>query len=159
YSPAVVRTQYKEPIEHIVGALRGLGGTSGGNTLYYWTSQAGELVYSPPSVFSFYRPGHKDALVNTGYVSVRDQATEMIADGYVDKFYDTTWDAADYIRRQRLAQRPGRAVDLLAQDLLAAPLPPAMRQVLLDYVGAQVTEEKLRGAAWLIMCSPEYQAN
>jgi uncharacterized protein (DUF1800 family) len=159
YSPEVVRTQYKEPIEHIVGALRGLGGKSRGNTLYYWTSQAGQLVYNPPSVFSFYRPGHKSSLVNTAYVSVRDQATEMVANSYVDRYFDASWDAPGYIRRLRLAQRPGRAVDLLAHDLLAAPLTPEMRQVLLDYVGPQVTEEKLRGAAWLIMCSPEYQAN
>ena len=29
YSPAVVRSQYKTPIEHVVGALRGLGATGG----------------------------------------------------------------------------------------------------------------------------------
>ena len=34
-----------------------------------------------------------------------------------------------------------------------------MREALIAYIGEQVTEEKLRGAAWLIMCSPEYQVN
>jgi hypothetical protein len=29
----------------------------------------------------------------------------------------------------------------------------------LEYMGATVTEEKLRGAAWLIMSAPEYQVN
>jgi uncharacterized protein (DUF1800 family) len=159
YDPAVLRSQYKEPIEHVVGALRGLGGSSQGNTLYYWTLLGGQLVYEPPTVFSFYRPGQKGTLVNAAYVAVRDQATDMLASGDVDDYFDNTWDARSLITRYRLQGRPTTAVDLLAQDLLAAPLSAATRQVVLDYIGPRVTEEKLRGAAWLIMCSPEYQVN
>jgi len=159
YSPATVRSQYKEPIEHVIGAFRGLGAHSRGATLFYWTSVAQQQLYLPPSVFSFYRPGQKGSLVTTGHVANRDQATDMLASGYVDQFFDSTWDARGTIRRHRLAIRPARAVDLLAQDLLAAPLTPAVRQIVLDYVGPRVTEEKLRGAAWLIMCSPDYQVN
>jgi len=159
YDATVLRSQYKEPIEHVVGALRGLGGTSQGNTLYYWTLLGGQLVYEPPTVFSFYRPGQKGMLVNAAYVAARDQAADMLATGYVDDYFDSAWDARLLIARYRLLGRPGKAVDLLAQELLAAPLTAATRQALLDYIGARVTEEKLRGAAWLIMCSPEYQVN
>jgi hypothetical protein len=160
YSPAVIRTQYKTPIEHVIGALRGLDAPAGyGNTLQYWLTRSGERPYFPPSVFSFYRPGVKGSLVNTAYVAVRDQATEMLASGFHDFFFDAVWDAGAMIRRRRLRLQPQRAVDLLAQDLLAAPLSPGLRQIVLDYVGAQVTEQKLRGAAWLIMSSPEYQVN
>jgi uncharacterized protein (DUF1800 family) len=160
YSPAVVRSQYKTPVEYVVGALRGLGvRTTGSNSLYYWTYTTGELVFSPPNVFSFYRPGHKDSLVTAAYVITRDQATDMLTSGKVDGYFDAKWDAADLIRRQRLAANPGRAVDLLAQELLAAPASPELRQALLDYIGPAVSEEKLRGAAWLMLSSPEYQAN
>ena len=33
------------------------------------------------------------------------------------------------------------------------------RQIVLDYIGPRVDEQKLRGAAWLILCSPPYQVN
>ncbi|MDX2169025.1 MAG: DUF1800 domain-containing protein [Deltaproteobacteria bacterium] len=158
-SPAVLRSQYKTPIEHIVGALRGLDARSGGNTLYYWTMLAGHLVYYPPSVFSFYRPGQKSGLVNAAYVATRDAATDMLAAGYTDDYFDAQWNAADLLRRQRLRARPQVAVELLARDLLAAPLDEATRQVVLDYLGPDVDEAKLRGAAWLILCSPDFQVN
>jgi uncharacterized protein (DUF1800 family) len=161
YSPSVVRSQYKTPLEHVIGAVRGLGATgSRGHTLYYWAFRAGHLPYLPPSVFSFYRPGNKAELVNAFYVAVRDQASDMLASGYVDAYYDAYWDAGAVLRRRGLSRhQPDKAIDVLAQDLLAAPLPAAVRRVLRDYIGPQVTEEKLRGAAWLLMCSAEYQVN
>ena len=158
-SAAVVRSQYKTPIEHLVGALRGLDGRGGGRTLYFWTMLSGHLVYYPPSVFSFYRPGQKGALVNAAFVATRDAGADVIANGYVDDFYDASWDAAGMIRRHRLAARPGLAVELLARELLAAPLSASTRQVVLDYLGPRVTEAGLRGAAWLLLCSPDYQVN
>jgi uncharacterized protein (DUF1800 family) len=161
YSAAVVRSQHKTPIEHIVGAMRGLGAAgSRGHTLFFWSLLAGHLPYAPPSVFSFYRPGYKDGLVNAHYVAVRDQATDALTSGRVDPYFDAFWDAGALMRRRRLVLHgPEKAVDVLAQDLLAAPLPATVRQVLLDYIGPRVTEEKLRGAAWLLMSSPEYQVN
>jgi uncharacterized protein (DUF1800 family) len=158
-SPAVVRSQYKTPIEHVVGALRGLGASGGAKSLYVWTYYTGQLVYFPPSVFSFYRPGQKGALVNAAYVAWRDQAADSLTSGYVDEYFDARWDARDLLRRHRLAARPEAAVDLLARELLAASLSGSTRQTLLDYIGPRVTEEKLRGAAWLLLCSPDYQVN
>ena len=158
-SAAVVRSQYKTPIEHLVGALRGLDARGGGRTLYFWTMLSGHLVYYPPSVFSFYRPGQKASLVNAAYVATRDAASDIIANGYVDDFYDASWDAPGMIRRYRLTRRPALAVELLARELLAAPLSASTRQVLLDYLGPRVSEQGLRGAAWLLLCSPEYQVN
>jgi uncharacterized protein (DUF1800 family) len=161
YSPAVMRSQYKTPVEHFVGALRGLGTTGSlGTTLFYLTGVAGQLPYYPPSVFSFYRPGEKDSLVTAAYVAARDQGTDLIANQLPDSLADVSWDAAAMMRRHRLsARRPTTAVDLLARDLLAAPLSQGTRDAVLDYIGPRVTEEKLRGAAWLIMCSPDYQVN
>lgn len=158
-SAAVLRSQYKEPIEHVVGAVRGLNAGGFGQTMYYWTMLTGQLVYYPPTVFSFYRPGQKGSLVNAAYVATRDAASDMLANGYTDDYFDASWDARDMIRRQRLGGRPSLAVDLLARDLLAAPLDTATRQIVLDYIGPRVDEQKLRGAAWLILCSPPYQVN
>lgn len=160
-SPAVVRTQHKTPIEYFVGALRGLGiDARRGTTLYDLLLQSGHLPYLPPSVFSFYRPGQKAALVNAAYVAVRDQGLDIVVNYPADTYFDTDWNAGRLLRRQHFAiRRPQLIVDLLARDLLAAPLSAATRAAVLDYVGPEMTEEKLRGAAWLIMCSPEYQVN
>ena len=80
-------------------------------------------------MFSFYRPGQKGWRWSTPPTSrVRDQGADMLANGYADDFYDAFWDAGAMMRRQRLAARPpAAAVDLLARDLLAAPLSPATR--------------------------------
>jgi uncharacterized protein (DUF1800 family) len=158
-SPDVIRSQYKTPIEQLVGSLRGLDARGGGRTLWFWTMLSGHLVYYPPSVFSFYRPGQKAGLVNAAYVATRDAASDVIANGYVDDFYDASWDAPGLIRRYHLSARPGLAVELLARELLAAPLSAGTRRVLLDYLGPEVTETNLRGVAWLLLCSPEYQVN
>ncbi|MGE0520455.1 MAG: DUF1800 family protein [Candidatus Binatia bacterium] len=158
-SAAVLRSQYKVPIEHVMGMVRGLDATGGARSLYYWTYLTGHLVYFPPSVFSFYRPGQKGALVSAAYVAMRDQAADSLTSGYVDEYFDIFWDAGAMIRRHRLQRRPDTAVDLLARDLLAAPVAPSTRRVLLDHIGPRVTEEKLRGAAWLLMCAPDYQVN
>jgi uncharacterized protein (DUF1800 family) len=74
--PAVVRSQFKEPIEQFIAPIRALGGMTGGEALIDWSYDAGQLVYYPPSVFSFYPPGHKDALVNTATVFIRDRMAD-----------------------------------------------------------------------------------
>jgi uncharacterized protein (DUF1800 family) len=161
YSPAVMRSQHKTHIEHVIGAMRGLDATgSRGTTLFYILFELGHVPYFPPSVFSFYRPGHKISQVNAASVAMRDQAADLLANNRPSPYSDAFWDAGALLRRQRLSARPPAwAVDRLADALLAAPLSEKTRQVVLDYIGARVTEEKLRGAAWLIMCSPEYQVN
>lgn len=156
-SPATMRSQYKTPIEHLVGALRGLGARGGSRTVYYWTLVGGHLVYYPPSVFSFYPPGQKATMLTASSVAKLDAAADAIANGFEDDFYDAGWDASGFIRRYRLQERPDLAVDLLARELLAAPPSAATRQVMLDYLGPRVDERGLRGAAWLLLCSPDYQ--
>jgi len=155
--PHVLRSQYRTPTEQLVGALRGLGARGGSRTVYFWTLFGGHLVYYPPSVFSFYPPGRKATMLTASSVATLDAAADAIANGFQDDFYDAGWDADGLIRRYRLQGRPELAVDLLARELLAAPLSPATRQVLLDYLGPRVDERGLRGAVWLLLCSPDYQ--
>lgn len=153
-SNAVVRTQAKEPIEQFVGALRALGSSTTGGALIEWCEQAGQPLYYPPSVFSFYPPGQKSVLLNTAYVAVRDQVSDAIA----YRYKDTAFDAAAFISQYGL-KTPEQAVDTLADVLLVAQIDPQIRTVILDYFGRKVTPMKVRGAAWLIMTSPDYQRN
>jgi uncharacterized protein (DUF1800 family) len=153
-SDAVVRTQFKTPIEQIIGTLRALDAKTSGNALYGWCRETGHLVYYPPSVFSFYRPGQKGAFVNTAKASHIDSVADSIVTGY----NDTHIDARKLIRRNRL-KTPEQVVDFLSDALLAAPLDPAVRARIVAYMDGRVNEEKFRGAVWLILVSPDFQRN
>ena len=77
-SDAVVRTQFKEPIEQFVGPLRALGAKTEGAAFFEWCMQAKQLPYFPPSVFSFYRPGPKGSLLDTAQIIIRDTVADQI---------------------------------------------------------------------------------
>lgn len=153
-SDAVVRTQYKTPIEVFIGAIRALGANTEGHALWEWTTYGKHKVYYPPSVFSFYLPGQKGGLTNTALVLLRDTAADELVRGH----YDTYFNASAIIRANKL-KTPEQAVDFLSDALLAAPLQLDVRAEVVAYMGGQVTDEKFRGAAWLILCSPDFQRN
>src|SRR5262249_10783282 len=50
---ASLRAEYKEPIEHFVGPARALEARSDGASFIDWTYLTKQLLYYPPSVFSF----------------------------------------------------------------------------------------------------------
>jgi uncharacterized protein (DUF1800 family) len=155
-SEAVVRSQYKEPIEQLVGPIRALGGSTGGDALIQWSYLARQLIYYPPSVFSFYPPGHKDALVNTALLNFRDRA----ADEFATSWWDTGFDADKLLRTKKLTT-PELAADYLASTLLAAPATPELRSELIAYMNTDegLSGRKFRGAVWLVLCSPDFQRN
>jgi uncharacterized protein (DUF1800 family) len=154
-SDTVVRTQFKEPIEQFVGTLRALNGKTRGQALIDWTIPARQLVYYPPSVFSFYRPGAKGSLVNTAQATIRDTIGDQIVSGYYD---GTGFDAQKLIRKNHLAS-PDQVVDYISDALLTGPLDAAVRDRIVAYMDGRVDEEKFRGAVWLVVCSPDFQRN
>ncbi len=153
-SEAVVRTQFKVPIEHFIGPVRALKGKTEGDALYHWTAGTRHLLYYPPSVFSFYRPGEKKTFVNTALVTY----TDHYADRFVAGWEDTTFDAEMLIEKRHL-DTPEKIVDRLTEMLLVAPLSPAVRRKILKYMNGRTDEEAFRGAAWLLLCSPDFQRN
>jgi uncharacterized protein (DUF1800 family) len=159
FSDAVVRSQYREPIEQVVGAVRALEGRTDGVQIHAWAAKAGQSLWFPPSVFSFYRPGAKRSLIEAGLVPERDQAADELARADLDDPSGTGWDARRFMRHHGLRRHPERAVDALAETLLAAPLRAAVRDEIAAYLGTDITTEKLRGAAWLLMTTPEFQVN
>lgn len=159
-SDAVVRTQFKSPIEFLVGMVRAIGFAPRGDSLASWSFYTGHFPHNPPSVFSFYRPGNKGALVTESQAGFYDTFADAFVDGYTDGYTDADFDAEQFMRDRRLKpKKPAKAVDALADALLVAPLEPATYAVVLEYLGRRVTPERLRGAAWLIITSPEYQLN
>jgi uncharacterized protein (DUF1800 family) len=153
-SAAVERSQYKEPIEYFVGPVRALNGVTKGDAFTDWTFLTNQLIYYPPSVFSFYPPGQKRTLINTALLTYRDRS----ADSFVAGFTDTKIDAPTLIKNYHLTT-PDTVADFLGATLLTSALQPALRQEVLTYMAGTVTERKLRGAIWLVMCSADFQRN
>lgn len=152
-SDAVVRSQFKTPIEHFVGLFRAFDVKTKGYSLIDWTYEARHLLYAPPSVFSFYRPGSKGTLVNTALVTIRDSEADSFVSGY-----DASINVAKIIRKNRLTT-PELTVDFLSDALLAGPLQPEVRTQIVSYMDGRVDEEKFRGAMWLVIVSPDFQRN
>jgi uncharacterized protein (DUF1800 family) len=153
-APSVIRSQYKEPIEQYVGMVRAFEAKTDGDALIGWTYDSGQLLYYPPSVFSFYPPGNKGALLSTAYVLIRDR----VADEYVRGWSETNFDPNKLIKKNKLTTTT-LAVDFLEKALLAAPMSTATRNEVLNYMAGTVSETTLRGAIWLVLCSPDYQRN
>ncbi len=155
-SSAVVRSQFRTPLEYLVGGLRALGAYTEGSALNDWGARCHHGIYYPPSVFSFYRPGSKVTLVNTSLVTMRDRiADEMtVSWGY----WGTYFDAQAMITTNNL-QTPAQCVDFLTDRLLTASVQKTARAQLISYMAGQVTEDKFRGVTWLILCSPDFQRN
>jgi uncharacterized protein (DUF1800 family) len=152
-----IRSMHKEPIEYAIGAVRAFGAKTKDYELLDWTFDMGQLAYWPPSVFSFYPPGNKGALVSTAYVFIRDR----VADEYVRGWSDT------YIQIEKLMSRNNLdtaedAVAFLEEQMLAHPISEPNRTTLLNYAGgatADIDDTKMRGLIWLVMTSPDYQRN
>ena len=153
-SETVVRNQYRTPIEQFIGALRGLNASfasnSTDNIILTWTKKAAHQIYYPPSVFSFYPPGEKAILVNTALTTYRDQAANAFVTSARVNF--TT-----LVPQSGLT--PTVAVDYLSDILLYAPLDATVRSQIISYMAGSISTTKLRGAAWLILCSPDFQRN
>jgi uncharacterized protein (DUF1800 family) len=162
-SDTVVRNQYRTPIEEFIGALRSLKAnipsTSTDNFLINWTARAAHELYFPPSVFSFYPPGQKKNLINTALTTYRDQA----ANDFVTKTFSGVA-LIDFaaLASQNALTTPALAVDYLSDILLCAPLEDGVRMQIISYMNNSVSTTKitkLKGAAWLILCSPDFQRN
>jgi uncharacterized protein (DUF1800 family) len=153
-APEAVRTQWKEPIEYFVGPARALSARTKGEAFIEWTYFTKQLVYYPPSVFSFYPPGQKRQLINTATVTYRDRGMDAFASGWTDTWFDPEW----LLRRYRLTT-PEQVVDFLADALLSAPLPDVVRSQIVAYMEGRIDATKVRGAAWLVTTTPDFQRN
>lgn len=159
-APENVRTMYKDPIEQFVGSIRALYGNSDGDALINWCYYSGQLIWYPPSVFSFYPPGQKSVLVNTSYVFFRDQAV----DEFINFYYDgTTFSTKMLIKKGKLlATNPQGVIDYLANQLLGTPLHSETNSQVLNYINSTsgaTLDEHIQGVVYLILISPDFQRN
>jgi uncharacterized protein (DUF1800 family) len=155
-SDTVVRNEYRTPLEHCAAVVRAFGGTvSDANALFSVAARSGYHIYIPPSVFGFYTPGAKSTFYNTAAVRGLEQGTVGLLQG---EGSGVRIDIAGLVAKKRLTT-PAKAVDFLIDSLLAGPLVPARRAVVVESMEGRVDETKVRGAAMLIAMTPEFHRN
>jgi len=159
WSKAVVRNQVKTPIEQFIGPVRALGGSTKGqaiDTATYSTNSAKQRVYHPPSVFSFYPPGQRSALLAADLAIIRDNYADTLANASTSA--DTFIDLAA-LKTTINASTPDAMVDGLSTLLLQAPLETQTRARIIQWFGGTLTDSKIKTAIWLLLTCPDYQRN
>jgi uncharacterized protein (DUF1800 family) len=152
--PENMRSMHKEPVEYMIGAVRALNAKVKDESTLSWTYDMGQLAYWPPSVFSFYPPGNRGALVSTAYVFIRDRVANDYVRGSTDTFF-----VADKLIAKSHILTPEDAVSFVEQKVLASPISEPNRTTLVNYMEGTVNEVKFKGLIWAVMCSPDYHRN
>ncbi|GAC1355595.1 MAG: hypothetical protein NVSMB31_16060 [Vulcanimicrobiaceae bacterium] len=162
----------KEPVEAFVDAMRSVpsvlqdaktddGPVARGMDLVAdggFLQNCGQSLYDPPSVFSFYRPGHKADLLADHYLAARFAGLGTLS--AADLSEGSTNSGFNF---ELLAQRIGSDDPHVAATYLVDALSDSetsqLTASLEAYLQDGVDAEHLRGAVWLIFTSAEYQLN
>jgi uncharacterized protein (DUF1800 family) len=174
-SAKAYRTRIKSPIEFTVGAYRALGVQGDGQGLNTITTLMGQPVFDPPNVAGW--PGDKTSsnwLNSGGWMTRLNYIDILLARGTLTgKKAQPLIDLQGMVNAHHLGS-PDNFVDHFSSFLLDGPLPTDRRSQVLDYLKAtdnasseQITLNggktyplnRVRGALYLIMASPEYQLN
>jgi uncharacterized protein (DUF1800 family) len=151
----------KNPVEFTVGLLKTLGlgaalatGPAAARTwrgLALACGQMGMALYNPPSVGGW--PGGATWMNPTTYFARANLAELILLAGANGR------PAVNVAALLAGARTPPAVVDTLLDAFVGPAAPPAVRQVLLDYLGSRVDDTRLRGLVRLIASSPSYQMN
>lgn len=175
-SAKAYRSRLKSPVEFTVGAYRSLGVQGDGVGLPAITTLMGQTLLDPPNVAGW--PGDKVSAswMNSGTWMTRLNYIDiLLARGAVGRVANAKplIDLQGMVNENQLSS-PEHFVDHFASFLLDSPLPDERRSQVLDYFTAsgnaspaQVTLtngkayplNRVRGALYLTMASPEYQLN
>lgn len=175
-SAQAYRSRLKSPVEFTVGAYRALGIQGDGVGLPAITTVMGQTLFDPPNVAGW--PGDKVSAswLNSGTWMTRLNYLDMLLTrGAVGRTAKTKplIDLQGMVDTNKL-NSPDQFVDHFASFLLDNPLPDERRSQVLDYFTASGNAGKtsitltngkayplnrVRGALYLMMASPEYQLN
>jgi uncharacterized protein (DUF1800 family) len=161
----------KQPVELVIGALRQLPGTlqlvpassSNGNnaippgaSVLYELNQLNQEPYYPPNVFGFYPPGHLDNLVNAHTILNKSWVFANYT-GATAANNDTYLDLATL--RTRIGATTNKAIAAYLLDALVDGGSTGLQQLIPSYLGKTPSDQRVLGAIWLLLNSPEYEVN
>jgi uncharacterized protein (DUF1800 family) len=167
--PTNAHTLLKEPVEYNVDVVRELGGATE-TPLSYSAQPFDDIMqddnnmdqglYYPPNVFSFYRPGDKDALLTNSLLLSRWNAALEISQhtAVVSCSASTSYNCDTYINLTAAkALPPAQAAGYLC-DALVDGGTPELRQLVTNYLTSKQSGG-IAGALWIVLTSPEYEVN
>lgn len=173
-SAKAYRGRVKSPIEFTVGAYRALGLQGNGQGLPAIATLMGQPPFDPPDVAGW--PGDKlstNWLNGGAWITRLNYIDILLARGIAASKGQPLIDLQGMINTNHLST-PEEFVDHFSSFLLDGPLPTERRSKVLDYFTAtgnasrrQITLaggksypfNRVRGALYLLMASPEYQLN
>jgi uncharacterized protein (DUF1800 family) len=173
-SAQAYRSRIKSPVEFVVGAYRALGIQGDGKGLPALTTLMGQPLFDPPDVSGW--PGDKlsASWLNSGSWMTRLNAIDLLlARGTSAGKVQPLIDLPGMIQANQL-DSPEAFVDHFSTFLLDGSLPGERRSQVLDYFtasgnasraritlsgGKTYPLNRVRGALYLLMASPEYQLN
>jgi uncharacterized protein (DUF1800 family) len=158
-------TMIKEPIEFEVDAIRALGG-AGGNPVSSSvprplangisdTARMSQEIWDPPSVFSFYYPGDKEALVNNSQLLATWSSATDLANAAHTTACTNCSIYLNFTSFAALKQTNDLAGYLL--DGLVDGGTPQLNALVRNFLNNN--PNNVQGALWIILSSPEYGAN
>jgi uncharacterized protein (DUF1800 family) len=163
----------KEPVELLAQFARDMpvilkeahysgGGTNGpGSSLLWYLNLALQEPYDPPSVFSFYTPGHKEQLISQ--VALLDRFNDIgdiTGDEYTYSWVDTGFDLSSLRARIGPKNTDPATVEAYLLDAMVDSDSSVLATTVKTYLGtAPVDDQHLAGAVWLISTSPEFEVN
>lgn len=157
------RSMQKQPVEVVIGALRVLAGSlqkagnnGPGGSLPYWLSTLSQEPYTPPSVFSFYTPGNLEAIINSRTILNRSGVTASLTSGTAAN-NDTTLDLSGLLTR--IGSTKGSVISAYLLDALVDGGSTGLQSTITTYIGGKPTPQRVQGALWLLLNSPEYGVN
>jgi uncharacterized protein (DUF1800 family) len=158
-------TMIKEPIEFEVDAIRALGGATGNlvsssvtrplSSAIGDTANMNQELWDPPSVFSFYYPGDKEALINNAVLlGTWHSATDLATSAHTTACSTCTifLNFASFAGAKQTSDLAGYLLDALVDG--GTPQLDALVKNFLNNNPANV-----QGALWIILSSPEYGVN
>lgn len=173
-SAQAYRSRIKSPVEFVVGAYRALGLQGDGKGLPALTTLMGQPLFDPPDVSGW--PGDKSSAnwLNSGSWMTRLNYIDLLLTrGTTAGKAQPLIDLQGMIEDRQL-DSPAAFVDHFSAFLLDGPLPDQRRSQVLDYLtasgnasrarirlsgGKTYPLNRVRGALYLLMASPEYQLN
>jgi uncharacterized protein (DUF1800 family) len=163
-----------EPVLYLTSIARAFGARSDGVAFRAPSSQLGQFVFYPPSVFNYFppdfsvpgtsMPGPEFGIQTTNTAIARTNvagsiifANQILPDSTV---YGATGTVLDFGPYQAVAANAAALADLLDRDLMAGTMSAAMKAAIVGAVNAVPASDTLgraRTAAFLVVTSPQFQ--
>jgi uncharacterized protein (DUF1800 family) len=155
----------KQPAETVTGSLRQLPGmmqatqyvAPGGSLLWELSNLNQELFY-PPSVFSFYTPGHVGNTINAATRLNRTNVFANIVNGAQSNQYTDTWIDIPTLRT-RIGSTKKQAIADYLLDALVDGGSAKLRDIIMGFMGETPDDAQIQGAMWLLLNTPDYAVN